>query len=96
MCRFNSGFFYRQELLKDLDYYWRLEPSIEFFCDLDEDPFKIMRENKYKYAFTISLYEYQETIETLWQTTKDFMKKYPELIPKENALSFVSVESYHT
>ncbi|CAK5277300.1 unnamed protein product [Mycena citricolor] len=27
MCRFNSGFFYRHELLKKYRYYWRVEPD---------------------------------------------------------------------
>ncbi|KAF0483981.1 glycosyltransferase family 15 protein [Gigaspora margarita] len=27
MCRFNSGFFFRHELIQKYDYYWRLEPD---------------------------------------------------------------------
>ncbi|CAG8756185.1 6298_t:CDS:2, partial [Cetraspora pellucida] len=27
MCRFNSGFFFRHELIEKYDYYWRLEPG---------------------------------------------------------------------
>jgi len=90
MCRFNSGFFFRHELLKDFDYYWRVEPGVKFFCDLDYDPFLIMQDQKKVYAFTISLFEYPETIETLWQTTKEFMRLHPEYMPKDNALAFIS------
>ena len=39
MCRFNSGFFYRQKVLETLDYYWRVEPGVELTCDVDYDPF---------------------------------------------------------
>ncbi|KAG9048688.1 alpha 1,2-mannosyltransferase 2.4.1 [Tulasnella sp. UAMH 9824] len=90
MCRFNSGFFFRHELLKKYDYYWRIEPDIKFFCDLDFDPFLFMQDNKKVYGFTIALHEYLETIETLWNTTKEFIQKYPQHIPKGNALRFLS------
>lgn len=29
MCRFNSGFFYQQEVLKPYQWYWRVEPGVE-------------------------------------------------------------------
>ena len=52
MCRYQSGFFFRHELLKDYDWYWRIEPDVKFFCDLDYDPFLYMQENKKEYGFT--------------------------------------------
>ena len=75
MCRFESGFFWRQELLNDYDYYWRVEPDIKLFCDIDYDVFKWMKDNNKAYGFTISLPEYKETIPTLWKTTKEFIDK---------------------
>ena len=39
MCRFNSGLFFNHPLLKDLDYYWRVEPHTQTHCDVDYDPF---------------------------------------------------------
>ena len=35
MCRFNSGLFYRQSILESYDYYWRVEPGVDFYCDID-------------------------------------------------------------
>jgi len=90
MCRYNSGFFFKHPLLAEYDYYWRIEPGVKFYCDLDYDPFLIMQDQKKVYAFTISLYEYPETIETLWDATKEFMHEHPEYMPKDNALAFVS------
>ncbi|CAE6440725.1 unnamed protein product [Rhizoctonia solani] len=90
MCRFNSGFFFRHELLKDYDYYWRIEPNVKFFCDLDYDPFKVMKDGKKVYGFTVSLYEYPATIPTLWDATKEFIKANPQYIPKDNAMGFLS------
>ncbi|KAH8833872.1 glycosyltransferase family 15 protein [Flagelloscypha sp. PMI_526] len=76
MCRFNSGFFYRHELLKKYKYYWRVEPDIKFFCDLNYDPFRIMQDGNKVYGFTVSLYEYPATIPTLWDTVKDGGETY--------------------
>lgn len=90
MCRFESGFFFQHELLKKYEYYWRVEPSIELYCDIDYDVFKFMKDNNKKYGFTLSLYEYVETIPTLWDSTKAFMKEHPEHIHKDNALQFIS------
>lgn len=90
MCRYESGFFFRHPLMLDYEWYWRVEPSIELYCDVDYDPFKFMIENKKKYSFTISLYEYGETITTLWQTTKDFIKKNPKYVAKGNSMKFLS------
>ena len=87
MCRFNSGFFFRHELLKEYDYYWRVEPWVEFYCDMPYDPFVFMRDNGKVYGFTIMLREYVETIPTLWRTTKDFMRSNANLIPEKNTLN---------
>lgn len=65
----------------------RFRPDVDFFCDIDYDPFLFMQDNKKVYGiyssppgslwsnpsgsgFTISLYEYIETIPTLWSTVK--------------------------
>jgi alpha 1,2-mannosyltransferase len=34
------------------------------------DPFLVMQDNKKVYGFTLSLYEYIETIPTLWDAVK--------------------------
>lgn len=90
MCRFESGFFFRHELLKKFEWYWRVEPSIELFCDISYDPFKFMKENGKKYSFVLSLYEYVETIPTLWDSVKKFMKNHPEHVSPENSMKFLS------
>ena len=43
MCRYFSGFFYRHKLLQKYDYYWRMEPDVHYYCDLDYDPFLYMQ-----------------------------------------------------
>ena len=56
MCRYESGLFFRHPLMDDYDWYWRVEPDVEFFCDIDFDVFKFMRDNNKKYAFTVSIF----------------------------------------
>jgi len=90
MCRFNSGFFFRHELLAKYKYYWRVEPDVTFFCDLDFDPFLYMQDHAKVYGFTISLPEYGETIETLWKSVREFMEQNPDLIAPNNAMNFLS------
>lgn len=90
MCRFNSGFFYRHELLQNYRYYWRIEPEVDFFCQIHDDPFQFMQDNNKIYGFTITLYEFEATIPTLWQATKEFTQLYPELLAESNALDFLS------
>ena len=56
MCRFNSGFFFKHELLQPYRYYWRVEPWVQFYCDITEDPFLLMQENEKIYGVFDFLY----------------------------------------
>lgn len=90
MCRFESGFFFRQPLMQNYEWYWRVEPSVKLYCDVGFDPFRVMAENKKKYSFVISLYEYAETIPTIWDSAKKFMKQHPEHIADGNSMKWLS------
>ncbi|KAJ2464842.1 alpha 1,2-mannosyltransferase 2.4.1, partial [Coemansia sp. RSA 2320] len=90
MCRFNSGFFFRHPLLDELDWYWRLEPDVEYSCDIDYDPFLYMSRRGIKYGYTIALHEYPETIPNLWATAKDFISLQPEFIRHANGMQWLS------
>ena len=90
MCRFESGFFFRHPLMLNYEYYWRVEPSIELYCDVHYDPFRVLAEKGKKYSFVLSLFEYVETIPTLWDSTKKFMKNHPEHIVADNSMDFLS------
>lgn len=90
MCRFNSGFFFQHPLMKEYKYYWRVEPHVEFTCDVDYDPFKFMAENDKKYGFTITIHEFVKTIETLWDTTKEFINENKQYLHANNLMKFIS------
>ena len=90
MCRYESGLFFKHPLMDEYDWYWRVEPDVEFFCDVDFDVFKFMRDNNKKYAFTVSIFEYIGTIPTLWNTTMEFFNEHPEYLHPNNMMDFVS------
>ncbi|CAN6614955.1 alpha-1,2 mannosyltransferase Ktr1p [Trichomonascus vanleenenianus] len=89
MCRFESGFFFENELMKDYRYYWRVEPETDLLCDIDYDVFKYMRENNKKYGWTLSITEWPKTIPTLWNTTREFLDQHPEYIHNNALQNFV-------
>ncbi|CAO3594312.1 unnamed protein product [Absidia cylindrospora] len=80
MCRFQSGFFFRHPLLDAYDYYWRIEPDVDYHCDIDYDVFRYMKDNGKKYGFNIAFREYMATVPSLWQTVMDFKKTHPEVV----------------
>ncbi|CAI5758433.1 unnamed protein product [Candida verbasci] len=90
MCRFESGFFWRNPLLEDYDWYWRVEPDTDIHCDLNYDLFKYMEDNNKVYGFTISIHEFDKTIPTLWEQTKKFIDLHPEYIAENNFMDFIS------
>ncbi|GBE86019.1 Glycolipid 2-alpha-mannosyltransferase 2 [Sparassis crispa] len=96
MCRFNSGFFYRHPLLQQFRWYWRVEPDVHFHCVTDEDPFLYMEDNDKHYGFTISLLEFEKTIETLWETTKEFIAENPQYVAPNNSMAFLSNDGGET
>lgn len=96
MCRYESGFFFRHPLMLEYEWYWRVEPSIKMYCDINYDTFKYMREHKKKYSFVISLFEYVETIPTLWDSVKGFMKQHPEHIVEGNSMKWISEDGGDT
>ncbi|KAJ2851215.1 alpha 1,2-mannosyltransferase 2.4.1 [Coemansia erecta] len=83
MCR-------QHPLLADLDYYWRVEPGVEFSCYIPYDPFKFMADNNKMYGFTISLREFPVTVRTLWKTTSAFRAAYPEYTVPNNTLQWLT------
>lgn len=87
MCRYFSGFFMLHPLLQGFDYYWRVEPDVNFYCDVNPDPFKQMAEGQFKYGFNIMVPEDIRTIPSLWPTVRQFMEKFPQHVNSHNALA---------
>ncbi|KAH9920981.1 glycosyltransferase family 15 protein [Amylocystis lapponica] len=96
MCRFNSGFFYKHPFLQNYRWYWRVEPDVHFYCAVDEDPFLYMEDNDKHYGFTITPYEFEKTIKTLWNATKEFIEENPHLVAPNNSLGYLSDDGGQT
>ena len=90
MCRWNSGMFYKHPALKDMQYYWRVEPHVNFYCDVDYDVFRYMRDHSKTYGFTINLYDSPQSIPTLWPETIKFLATNKEPLPKNNAQAWLT------
>lgn len=76
MCRFYSGHFFSHPLVTKRKWYWRVEPDVQFFCDLTYDPFIEMERTNKKYGFTVSIQELYYTVPSLFKETKAFIKEY--------------------
>lgn len=70
----------------------------QFYCDLAYDPFLAMMDKGAVYGFTLSLFEYVETVPTLWEETKKFLASRPDLAPlmEGNAMKFLSDDNGET
>lgn len=109
MCRFYSGYFFEHPLVKNLDWYWRVEPDVDFYCDLTYDPFVEMEKNGKKYGYTIAIKELVNTVPSLFRKTKEFIKtnnlELPdswnffinnyEFFKGENKLQYQDVKNVH-
>lgn len=90
MCRFNSGLFYQLQELREIEYYWRVEPGVHFDCEITYDVFQYMRDNNKLYAFNMALQEDIRTIPSLWDATIEFFTKNPHYVADRNNVGFVT------
>lgn len=73
MCRFYSREFFKVPELQKYKYYWRIEPNVRFYTDVNYDVFKYLEATKKVYGFTIALYDIEQSVELLWPETIDFL-----------------------
>lgn len=86
MCRYFSGFFMQHPLLLGFDLYWRMEPGINFYCDINPDPFRLLMERNISYGFNIMVPEDMRTIPSLFPMVQGFIEAYPKHIHTDNTL----------
>ena len=48
MSRYNAGFISDHPLLRDAEFYWKVQLGSRYLCDLDGDPFEYMKANDKK------------------------------------------------
>ncbi|KAK7754436.1 putative mannosyltransferase ktr4 [Diatrype stigma] len=89
MCRWNSGLFALEKRLRLYDYYWRVEPGVEYFCDINYDVFRFMRDNNLSYGFNMAILEDERAIPSLWERTKDFIRVHKDILDEKADLSWL-------
>ncbi len=94
MCRWNSGMFYRHPALQDVRWYWRVEPHVHFFCDIDYDVFHWMEDHNKTYGFTINLYDNPESIASLWPETQKFIADHSHYLHPNNAMKWLQDDNH--
>lgn len=72
MCRFYSGNFYTLDALSQYKWYWRIEPGVEFYCDITYDPFMEMEKRGKVYGHTIVVPEGPRTCPSLFRRISDW------------------------
>ncbi|KAI7849650.1 nucleotide-diphospho-sugar transferase [Circinella umbellata] len=78
--RFMAGLMFRHPALKDLDYIWRFEGGTEYICPVNFDPFAFMKDTGKKVSFSIALYEYEETIPSLFSNVMKFASENSDIV----------------
>ncbi|PVU87984.1 hypothetical protein BB560_006413 [Smittium megazygosporum] len=86
---FYSNFIHKHPLLRNVDYYWRFQADVKYFCRLDFDPFARMKKMGYKYGWVISPVEFEETVKTLWKTTAEWILKNKSILPSSSFSQFL-------
>lgn len=75
MCRWFSGKFFDHPLVTKYEWYWRVEPDVQFFCDMTYDPFVEMEKKGKVYGFNAYIKEVGRTIPSLFRQTLAFKKQ---------------------
>jgi mannosyltransferase len=76
MCRFYSGKFYALEALQEYQWYWRIEPDVDFHCAITYDPFLEMERRGKMYGFTVALPEEPRTVPSLFRLMADWKESH--------------------
>jgi mannosyltransferase len=82
--------FYKHPALETYRYYWRVEPKVQFFCDVDYDVFRFMEDRNQTYGFTINLFDAPESIPSLWPTTQEFLAANPSYLSENNMMAWLT------
>jgi mannosyltransferase len=81
--------FYRHPKLQNTKWYWRVEPNVHFFCDIDYDVFRWMEDHNKTYGFTINLYDNPESVASLWPETMKFITDNNKYVHPNNAIKWL-------
>lgn len=89
MCRYYSRGFYHHPLLRKYKYVWRVEPKVNFYCNVNYDVFQFMDDNDKVYGFVLNLYDSPESVKSLWSSTMKFIKKNPQYLHENGSYEWI-------
>ncbi|KAK1995080.1 glycolipid 2-alpha-mannosyltransferase [Colletotrichum falcatum] len=78
--RWSAGPFAREKRLQAYDWFWMVEPGTRFMCDINFDIFRLMRDHGITYSLKEIPFPEEQHSKLLWQSTKSFVAKHPELV----------------
>lgn len=92
MCRFNLVNFYKVPEMENYKWYWRIEPKVDFYTDMQYDAFKYLEATNKVYGFTIAVSDIEQTIETLWVETLHWLNREDnfKFVNKNGAFQFLT------
>ncbi|KAL7314967.1 hypothetical protein PS15m_006480 [Mucor circinelloides] len=73
MTRYNMGFIAHHPLLRDLEYYWKVQPGSRYTCDILTDPFKTMKAKGQKLSFALTMVENHENLNEYFDVLDNFI-----------------------
>ncbi|KAG0380601.1 alpha 1,2-mannosyltransferase 2.4.1 [Mortierella sp. AD032] len=91
--RYMSGFLARHELLDGYEFFWRVDPGLVLYCDLDEDPMLAMKQDGQKFAWSVSAAVNEAGSPGAWPMIQKFKETYPDHIPQANDEAFITRDS---
>ncbi|OTB00876.1 glycosyltransferase family 15 protein [Hypoxylon sp. CI-4A] len=83
MCRWNAGLFALEKRLAEYDWFWRVEPGVQFLCDINYDVFRFMQDNNLAYGFNMAILDDARSFPSLWERTKAFIGDNEELVDQD-------------
>jgi len=63
--------------------------QVHFFCDINYDVFRFMRDNGMKYGFNMNILDDARSFPSLWSETRAFMDSHPDLIHPDADLDWL-------
>ncbi|WYZ38014.1 hypothetical protein EsH8_II_001520 [Colletotrichum jinshuiense] len=87
--RWSAGLFAREKRLQAYDWFWMVEPGTQFTCDITFDVFRLMRDRGIAYGVNEVSFEDDANSKMLWQSTRMFMDKHPELVQPRADITWI-------
>ncbi|KAH9475579.1 O-glycoside alpha-1,2-mannosyltransferase-like protein 3 [Psilocybe cubensis] len=89
MCRYYSGFFWKNPALVSYEWLWRLDTDIQFHCDVPYDPIEVLISKKALYGFVQVNYDVSWVQPSLASNVSQFLSNNRHLIPADANQHFV-------